>query len=339
MKVVLRVPEFAPVPEVVKFVQRAEDAGFDGVGLIDSQMITRDVIVTMAAAAVATKRIRLVPAVTNPISRHISIWASAAQSLDELAPDRIEIWMGRGFSALNLAGLPFATPRQLRQSIVDMKRLMAGEWDVFPGVHTHIQNASKQIPIRVAASGPMALKIAGAVGDSVLISAGIDIDAINAARELVYEGARSVGRDPATLDISYNIMTSIRENREDAYRWASPVCARNLGNAEWLKARGIDGRGLQAPPELNNLYPDFFHAEDWNYAMEKAAFVPDDLLAEMAPHLGFVGSPEDVVEKMEMLSRNGVKEVFFQNLVNQQFPEDELKAFERVIGPAAHALP
>ena len=49
-------------------------------------MITRDVVVTMAAAAGATSRITLSSAVTNPITRHSSVWASAAQSLDELAP-------------------------------------------------------------------------------------------------------------------------------------------------------------------------------------------------------------------------------------------------------------
>ena len=134
-------------------------------------------------------------------------------------------------------------------------------------------------------------------------------------------------------------MTSIRENREDAYRWASPMCARNLGNAAWMAATGIGGRGLQPPPGLGSLYPDFFHAEDWDYAMGQADFMPRDLLAEMAPHIGLVGSPEDAVERLKEVSATGFKEVFLQVIGTVDFPEAELQAFEQVIGAAARALP
>ena len=73
--------------------------------------------------------------------------------------------------------------------------------------------------------------------------------------------------------------------------------------------------------------------------MEQAAFLPPDLLAQMAPHLGLIGSPDDIVAKLEMLSRAGIREVFMQTIGTMQFPEAELQAFQRVIGPAAHALP
>ncbi len=89
MKVTVRVSPFAPVQQDVEFVKRCEAAGFDGVGMVDSQMMNRDLFVTMTAAAVATSRIRLVAAVTNPVSRRISVLASMAASIDDLAPGRI----------------------------------------------------------------------------------------------------------------------------------------------------------------------------------------------------------------------------------------------------------
>ena len=49
----LRVPPCAPVPEVARFAALCETAGFDGVGILDSQMLERDVFVSMAAAAQA----------------------------------------------------------------------------------------------------------------------------------------------------------------------------------------------------------------------------------------------------------------------------------------------
>ena len=104
MKVTVRVSPFAPLPEVLEFTRRCEAAGFDGIGYLDSQMINRDLWVTMGAAATVTSRIRLVTAVTNPVTRHISVVASAAASVDDLAPGRVEVWIGRGFSAINLGG-------------------------------------------------------------------------------------------------------------------------------------------------------------------------------------------------------------------------------------------
>ncbi len=43
IKIDLRVPPCKPVPDVAQFVSRCEVAGFDGVGILDSQMLERDV--------------------------------------------------------------------------------------------------------------------------------------------------------------------------------------------------------------------------------------------------------------------------------------------------------
>ena len=47
MQIDLRVPPCAPVNEVAKFIGQCEAAGFDGVGILDSQMLERDVFVSM----------------------------------------------------------------------------------------------------------------------------------------------------------------------------------------------------------------------------------------------------------------------------------------------------
>ena len=81
LKIDLRVPGCAPASEVASFIRECEDAGFDGVGILDSQLLERDVFVVMAVAAQATSRIRLASAVTNPVTRHVSVLASAAKSV------------------------------------------------------------------------------------------------------------------------------------------------------------------------------------------------------------------------------------------------------------------
>jgi len=116
MQIDLRVPLFAPIPEVAVFARRCEEAGIDGVGFIDSQMVTRDAFVAIAAAAMAISRIRLMPAVTNPLTQHVSVLASTALSLEDLAPGWVEIWMGRvddGRVPAHLAGVQRSPPCRL----------------------------------------------------------------------------------------------------------------------------------------------------------------------------------------------------------------------------------
>ena len=84
----IRIPPCGPVTEVAEFAAQCEEAGFDGVGILDSQMLERDVFVSMAFAAQATRRIRISSAVINPVTRHISVLASAAKTVAELAPGR-----------------------------------------------------------------------------------------------------------------------------------------------------------------------------------------------------------------------------------------------------------
>ncbi len=336
MDISIRVPPFAPVPEVTAFAQRCEEAGFDGVGFVDSQMILRDVGVALAHAAAATSRIRLMPAVTNPHTRHVSVLASMARSLDDIAPGRIEIWMGRGFSSLNLVGLPYATVRQMRETVLTYKRLLAGEWDVFPGVHTRM-HAARPVPLYLTATGPKAIELAGAVADGVMVAVGPRIEALTNARRLVEEGARKAGRDPAEVEFIACVQTVIREDPEEARAWASPLCAGRLNNTGWLAAHDIDAGGLTTPPELEHIYPDLFHAEDWDRARELSAFVPAGPRAQICDAIGIIGTPEHCLRRLHELDAAGFHRVFLMSVGTMNFPENEVRLFGDVIRPALAA--
>jgi 5,10-methylenetetrahydromethanopterin reductase len=135
----LRVPPCAPATEVASFVRLCEEAGFDGVGILDAQLLERDVFVSMALALQATFRIRVASAVTNPVTRHLSVLASAAKTVAELAPSRVAFWIGRGFSSVQTIGFAPATVRELRQSVLTLKRLMVGERMAFYGATSRMR--------------------------------------------------------------------------------------------------------------------------------------------------------------------------------------------------------
>ena len=338
MKIGIRIPAFAPVPAVTEIVRQCEAAGFDAAGFLDSQMITRDVFVVLAHAAASTSRIRLMPAVTNPLSRHVTMLASAIRSIADIAPGRTELWLGRGFSSVNLVGLPYATVARLQEAVLRLRRLRAGEWDVIPGAHTRMfAGDGTEIPIVIAATGPRALRLAGAVADGVLINVGSRMPALNRARDLVWEGARGAGRDPAGVRLIVNLRTAIRHDREEARAWASPLAAHQLSDAAWLAQTGIDGNGLSAPDELDQLYPDYFHAEDWPRAVELASFLPHDLRSALCDALGMIGTPADCTTRLLELEAAGFNEIYLQTIGTMNFPEPEIRAYREIIGPALEA--
>ncbi|HZJ69635.1 MAG TPA: LLM class flavin-dependent oxidoreductase, partial [Planctomycetota bacterium] len=67
------------------FCREAEDSGFDLLGVADSQSVFREMYVALAVAARETRRVRLGPLVTNPLTRHLVVTASAISSVDELS--------------------------------------------------------------------------------------------------------------------------------------------------------------------------------------------------------------------------------------------------------------
>src|SRR5208283_5980457 len=88
-----------------KLAQRAEELGFTHAWFFDTQMITGDCFVAMAAAAIKTSRIRLGTGVLVPSNRIAAVTANAFATLNQLAPGRIDFGVGTGFSARRAMGL------------------------------------------------------------------------------------------------------------------------------------------------------------------------------------------------------------------------------------------
>src|SRR5437588_289574 len=88
-----------------KAAQRAEELGFTHAWFYDTQMITADPFVAMAAAAMKTAKIRLGTGVLVPSNRIAAVTANAFATLNGLAPGRIDFGIGTGFSARRAMGL------------------------------------------------------------------------------------------------------------------------------------------------------------------------------------------------------------------------------------------
>lgn len=161
--------------DVPALAQRAEDLGYARVWVYDSPALYHDVWMTLARTAEATSRIGLGPGVLVPHLRHVLVTASALATLAELAPGRAIAAVGTGFTArMTLGQRPLAWKR-VADYLRALRALLRGERAGVDGravqmLHPEGYAPARpiELPILVAANGPVGLAVARELGDGVL---------------------------------------------------------------------------------------------------------------------------------------------------------------------------
>jgi 5,10-methylenetetrahydromethanopterin reductase len=108
-------------------VKRAEELGFTHAWFYDTQMLSADCFVAMAAAAVNTRRIRLGTGVLVPSNRIAPVAANALARLNKLAPGRIDFGIGTGFTARRAMGFGAVKIKAMEAYIGQVYGLLRGE--------------------------------------------------------------------------------------------------------------------------------------------------------------------------------------------------------------------
>ena len=114
------------MPVFLDSMRAAERAGYARAWLVDGQMLWQDLYVYMAHALAATERIEVGSGVTNPLTRHPSVTASAHATLAQLHPGRVLLGIGRGDNAVRTLGLKPVPTKELREVVPKLRELMAG---------------------------------------------------------------------------------------------------------------------------------------------------------------------------------------------------------------------
>jgi 5,10-methylenetetrahydromethanopterin reductase len=170
---------FPPSPGVLPHIRRAEALGYERAWLYDSPALYGDVWVVLALAAGATERIGLGPAVLVPNLRHPLVQASAIATLEQLAPGRVAVAIGTGFTgrlAMGKTALPWA---QVREYVAQLRALLRGEQVAVDGAIVQMLHGPDFAPVRpistpiiVAANGPRGVAVARELGDGVMTIGG-----------------------------------------------------------------------------------------------------------------------------------------------------------------------
>jgi coenzyme F420-dependent glucose-6-phosphate dehydrogenase len=210
--------QFAP-RELLDYSVEAERLGLEIIAISDHFQPFRHTgghgtaaLPWLGAIGERTERAQLGTSVLTPTMRyHPSIIAHAFGTLALLNPGRVFLGVGTGESMNETPATgdewPGAKERRVRlaEAIDLMRRLWTEERVTYEGEYYRTRHATiydrpaEPVPVYVAASGPLAAKLAGRVADGFIVTSGKDpalYEGLNGAME---EGAQTAGRNAADI--------------------------------------------------------------------------------------------------------------------------------------------
>jgi coenzyme F420-dependent glucose-6-phosphate dehydrogenase len=233
--------QFAP-RQLLEFALQAEESGMDIVAVSDHFQPWRHkdghapaAMPWLAAMGQASSRAVLGTSVLTPTLRyHPSIVAQSFGTLASLSPGRVFLGIGSG-EAMNetpATGQEFPGRKERRLRLAEAVELIRRLWDEervdFKGDYYEVTRATiydrpeEPVPIFVAASGPLAAKLAGRVGDGFICTSGKDPELYRTLLANLAEGAKQVQRDPAQIRRMIEIKVSYDRDPQvamDACNW------------------------------------------------------------------------------------------------------------------------
>jgi 5,10-methylenetetrahydromethanopterin reductase len=305
-----------PVAALARHAALAESIGFDSVWVIDSQLLCREVTVTLAGLLAATTRLKVATGVTQPVTRHASVTASAMATLAEQFGPRVILGIGTGFSSLRTIGLPQARIAAVEAYVATVRQLLHGEAAAFGDAQGGLGwlNGPADVPI-VVATGPRMMRTAARIADGAILHHGLSPDLIGRALGWIAEGAAEAGRARDAIEVSCWAPYSLADDPTEA---RNRVRARVAGALANVRPDWFSGVERQAVERLQAGYDVSDHA---SAAPDHAALVPDSLVERYA----LAGSPDDVRAQFDrLLDQPGI---------------DRIILTPQVVGAGARPLP
>jgi 5,10-methylenetetrahydromethanopterin reductase len=166
---------FATSLDTPDHIVLAEQLGYRRAWCYDSPALYPDVWMTLTRAAERTHRIQLAPGVLVPSLRHVLVNAAAIATLVALAPARVAVGVGAGFTGRLALGQRPLRWRDIAAYLQTLRVLLRGEEVEWEGAVLHMLHPAGFAPPRpieisfiVAAEGPKGRAVARDLGTGLL---------------------------------------------------------------------------------------------------------------------------------------------------------------------------
>jgi len=328
-----------------RLVRRAEELGFHHAWFYDTQLLSADCFVAMAACAMKTTRIRLGTGVLIPSNRIAAVTANAFASLNKLAPGRIDFGISTGFTGRRTMGLGAVKLSDMEEYI----RVVQGLWrretveaEVegkqrlirFLNPDLGLINLDDSMPLYIAASGPRARELT-----AKLVAGWIDgaasVAHASANLDLMRAAWTQAGRPPASLNAVAWAGGAVLEPGEPA---DSPRAIAQAGPRAAMMFHRAADQALSGLPNTTPLPAQFQDAAAKYVEMARAygpqgahylsnhrghlMFVrPDErpfLTAELIRHATWTATAPELIERIAAVEAAGFNQIVFSILPGQE---------------------
>lgn len=288
-----------PVRAMVELAALADRRGYHSVWLPEGR--GRESFAQLGAMAAATRKVRLGTGIMPVFSRPPALAAMGLATLDDLAADRIIFGIGAGHPAISERGygLPFRSPlAAVREFVEIVRQAMRGERVRYEGKVFRVQSfalespPARVVPVFVAALRGRMLRLAGAIGDGVLLN-WTTPDAVRAAAEIVRRAAQEAGRPKDDVTIACFIRACVA---------AQPEAARQVLRRILASYAGL--------PAYRKMWAQAGFAGEMAAAERVAGGGFDALLGtvsdRMVDALGLIGTADEIRRGLDAYRRAGV---------------------------------
>ncbi|KUL36967.1 5,10-methylene tetrahydromethanopterin reductase [Streptomyces sp. NRRL F-4489] len=299
-----------PASAVVDLMRRAEAAGFTHGWTFDSCVLWQEPFVIYSRILAETSRLTVGPMVTNPGTRTWEVTASTFATLNDMYGNRTVCGIGRGDSAMRVAGRAPNTLARISEAAKVIRALARGEEADLGGTTVRFPwvREGARLPVWMAAYGPKALRMAGEEADGFILQLADPYLTAWMVRA-VRDAAAAAGRDPSgvtvcvaapayvTADDSPAALAHAREQ----CRWFGGMVGNHV--ADLVAKYGTDSGAV--PHELTDYIKarqGYDYAHHGRAGNPDTAFVPDAIVDRFC----LIGPAAAHIEKLRGLRELGV---------------------------------
>lgn len=319
-----------PASAVVELMRTAERSGFRYGWTFDSAVLWQEPFVIYSRILEHTERLVVGPMVTNPSTRSPEVTASTFATLNDMYGNRTVCGIGRGDSAMRVAGRKPNTLATLGEAMRVIRDLAEGRETDIDGTALRLPWVRDgRLPVWMAAYGPKALALAGREADGFILQLA-DPYLTEWMIKAVRDAAAEAGRDPASVTICVAAPAYVGDDlghARDQCRWFGGMVGNHVADlvTRYGEHSGLVPEALTAYIKQRAGYDYSHHGRAGNPSTD---FVPDEIVDRFCL-LGPVAAHR---ERLERLRELGVDQ--FAVYAMHDAKEETIRAYGEHIIPA-----